>query len=620
MRDLQWIMERLPELLAEGKPIRLQWGNGSRLRLDRELPFLCVHRCPTSTETGTARLLSNNASSLILAPEDNGRPVIEEIIRTFQPHFGAFFILEVWSKEAEGEHPAAEFHIHPGRDSSSMLLAEHLAQELRRINLFEEAVVQVSSLRPRPEQLGPLLPKAFRQEHNVVLLGLEVAAIYQDFDGNPYPELLRTFRRAFDIRVRQVSFEFIQHFTTFHPPNFQTLGPRATVKLVWQVDKELEEISNSFSFLLQVTPINLHQAWLSFKRSNYEEDPRFVYRPFSLDPTELKRRLFAIPIEKVEEPTFYKIFLEKQHQIDTKISMIARRRTRHFLYGSLSLYGDVSPDLVEQAHLMLQIVPARTRDANPRLIDAQEFAREARREINHYKKQWSEFTPQVMVRDDLETGLLCDGGNLLIGSRVQVPASRVEPLLHHEVGTHLVTYYNGRAQPLNQLALGLADYIEFQEGIAVLSEFLSGHLSKPRLRYLALRVLAVDNMIKGAAFPESFRKLREAYEVPAKRLFDILSRVYRGGGLTKDAVYLRGLLSLLDYLREGGDLAPLFVGKIARHHIPVIQELQWRGVLREAPLQPRILTKREARKRLKWLKEGTGLLPLLDDFAEQGES
>ena len=40
-------------------------------------------------------------------------------------------------------------------------------------------------------------------------------------------------------------------------------------------------------------------------------------------------------------------------------------------------------------------------------------------------------------------------------------------------------------------------------------------------------------------------------------------RIYRGGGLTKDAVYLRGLLQILRYLREGGELEPLFVGKVA---------------------------------------------------------
>lgn len=612
MQEISKLLERLPEKLEEGKPLRVQFGHGSRLRLDRELPFLCVHRSPTTTDTGTARLLASMASVLVVAPEDNPRPVVEAVVEAYQPHFGAFFILEIWSHEAQGDHPPPEFLIHPGRDLNSRRLAETMSEALRRLKLGQDALVSITEERPRPETLPPLLSKAFRDEQNVVLLGLEMAALYQEPCGRPFPDLLRTFRRNFDIGVRQLFFEFAQNFTTFQPPNFQTLGPRAMVKLVWQLDKELEEISDSFSFLLQVTPINIHQAWLAFKRANYEKNPRFLYRPFHLDPTELKRRLFSIGIEKIEEPTFYKIFLEKQHQLDTKITMVARRRTEHFLYGSLSLYGGVEQELANQARQLLAALPTRTRDADPRLVDAHEFAKRARREIGYYKKQWAGFTPEVIVRDDLESGIMCDAGNLLVGSRAKVAASRLEPLLHHEVGTHLVTFYNGRAQPLRQLALGLADYIEFQEGIAVLSEFLSGEISKPRLRHLAVRVLAVDNMIKGADFVENFRVLREKYEVSARRLFGILARVYRGGGLTKDAVYLRGLLSLLDYLREGADLGPLFVGKIARHHVPLIQELQWRNVLREAPLRPRILASKEARKRLELLKSGTGLLSLVE--------
>ena len=45
-------------------------------------------------------------------------------------------------------------------------------------------------------------------------------------------------------------------------------------------------------------------------------------------------------------------------------------------------------------------------------------------------------------------------------------------------------------------------------------------------------------------------------------------RVYRGGGLTKDAIYLRGLRDLLAYLSAGHDLEPLYVGKIALEHVP----------------------------------------------------
>lgn len=609
--DKATVLEKLPELLQEDRPLRLQWENGSRLKIDRQLPFLCVHR-QSSDEPGVTSQLLNEASALLLAPGDSGRAVIEAIVRAFQPLFGSFFVLEIWSREAIGEHPAPEFSIHPGLDPNSRQMAEALAEDLRRMAMSEQVSAEITDQRPRPESMSPLLSKAFREEFSVVLLGLEVSAFYQDKAGRPYPLLMRTFRRLFSKSLRRLFFQFVDRFTTFSPPNFQTLGPRAMVKLVWQVDQELEEVSNSFSFLLQVTPINVQQAWLEFKRSNYEQDPRFVYRPFSLDPTELKRRLYAIPIEKVEEPTFYNIFLEKQHQLDLKITMISRRRTSHFLYGSLSLYGDVQPELVEQAHWILKELPTRPRDADPRLVSAEEFAELAREEIDYYRAQWPEFNPQVIVRDDLEASVMCDRGNLLIGSQASVAASRAEPLLHHEVGTHLVTYYNGRAQPLRQLALGLADYIEFQEGIAVLCEFLSGHLSRPRLRHLALRVLAVKNMVAGATLSENFRALREEYDFPARKLFEIMARVYRGGGLTKDAVYLRGLVSLLDHLQTGGRLLPLFVGKIARHHIPLIQELQWRNVLREAPLTPRLATMPEARSRLELLRKGPGLTPLLE--------
>ena len=43
--------------------------------------------------------------------------------------------------------------------------------------------------------------------------------------------------------------------------------------------------------------------------------------------------------------------------------------------------------------------------------------------------------------------------------------------------------------------------------------------------------------------------------------------------------------SLLDYLRDGGELEPLFVGKIAADHVPIIGELQWRKVLRDPPAE-----------------------------------
>ena len=80
----------------------------------------------------------------------------------------------------------------------------------------------------------------------------------------------------------------------------------------------------------------------------------------------------------------------------------------------------------------------------------------------------------------------------MIGRETRIAERRAEALLQHEVGTHLVTYFNGSSQPLRLLQVGLSGYDALQEGLAVLSEYLVGGLSEARMRTLAARVIAVD--------------------------------------------------------------------------------------------------------------------------------
>jgi hypothetical protein len=118
-------------------------------------------------------------------------------------------------------------------------------------------------------------------------------------------------------------------------------------------------------------------------------------------------------------------------------------------------------------------------------------------------------------------------------------------------------------------------------------------------------------LIDGADFLETFRRLTQDYGFERKGAFTIALRIFRGGGLTKDAVYLRGVVSIIRYLREGGDLKPLFVGKIAANHVPIIQELRWRGVLKEPPLLPRYMERPESLELLEQLRQGVNVLELL---------
>ena len=101
---------------------------------------------------------------------------------------------------------------------------------------------------------------------------------------------------------------------------------------------------------------------------------------------------------------------------------------------------------------------------------------------------------------------------------------------------------------------------------------------------------------------------RESSETPA-------DRVFRGGGYTKDAVYLRGLIQLLAYLAAGKELLPLYIGKISAEHLPFIDELRWRQVLQPPSLTPGFLASPQAQQRLAALHRGmtvTELAGVLD--------
>ena len=188
----------------------------------------------------------------------------------------------------------------------------------------------------------------------------------------------------------------------------------------------------------------------------------------------MKRELYSIPIERIEDPAIADLFRGKQEELDRKITMLADRDTGNFLHGSLQVFGGVDGSTEALARELLDKLPPRTRDdSKAGHVSAEAFAERASAEMARYHEHYPGFAATAIVRDDV-SGLLVSHGNLLVGKATKVPVSRVDALLQHEVGTHLLTYYNGVAQPFRQLFTGLAGYDELQEGLAVLAEFLVG--------------------------------------------------------------------------------------------------------------------------------------------------
>ncbi|MCW8850266.1 MAG: flavohemoglobin expression-modulating QEGLA motif protein, partial [Melioribacteraceae bacterium] len=357
--------------------------------------------------------------------------------------------------------------------------------------------------------------------------------------------------------------------------------------------------------------INIDQSWNKFKSSKFQKDPTFYYRPIPINPSALKTKLYNIPLDQIEDPTLSNLFYEKQVELEKTLSMLRDRRTRNFFYGSMQLYGEITKELKSLALNILENTTAHMKEPIDNVyFDCNAFAKKAEEEIIYYKQFFPEMQTKVQIREDI-TGLMVSKGNLFLGKKIKIPKRRVDALLQHEIGTHIVTYVNGKAQPFQQLYAGLAGYDELQEGIAVLTEYLVGGLTTARLRLLAGRVIAASNLIDGATFIDTFRELNVKFDFTQRIAYIITARIFRGGGLTKDAVYLRGLMNILDYFARGGELEPLLIGKISSNHVPIIKELQARKVLKSLALRPRYLENKAALEKLKELKNGLSVIDLI---------
>lgn len=378
------------------------------------------------------------------------------------------------------------------------------------------------------------------------------------------------------------------------------------------IDRELARVSESYRFLLDVTPVDGESNRDAYLHGGVSQ-PSFTYRELEDEPEVVRAVLDEIAVGDVEDPTLGHVLRAKVREIGLQLDMLGARGTDEFLPLSIELYGSVTPSLLAQAEAILDRVERPARGRGEACVDAAGFVRLADAELARYRAVDPDIGVHVETRPDA-SGIMVSGRTLIVGSAVSVRASRVHALLQHEIGTHLVTYVNGTYQPIRVMAAGLAGAEQTQEGLAVLAEFLVGGLSTFRLRQLAARVLAVHDMLSGTSFDAVHRRLVEAGFSPDSA-FTMTMRAFRGGGLTKDAIYLRGLLDVLHHVAGGGDLDLLWLGKFSLDDLPLVGDLADRGLLAAPALLPRYLADPAVAERVDRAAEITDPVELIGETA-----
>lgn len=609
------LAEDVIEALEAGKAVRRDF-DGGRLHIDRPLPFLCLHVGAPDNHVVAREVAAANASYLLVSRIEDAVELIPPIAKILHDTFGTFVLLDVDELQRDRLLSDDAPFLQP---FEVMVSATRGVEAKRAMDAFGAAVQEFEARFRTPhvelcaaEDDPCARPKLLALQ--LPLLTLRFAPIYRVTGSEAtYPDLRdRLVDNFLDAGLRAFA-AFLDAAGFPKPATYRAFGRKAFIDAVERADRGMDEVASSFDFLLAVTPINANAAWQEFKANRYERPPRFLYRPLSLLVEREKRRLYSISLDRLEDPVLHQIYREKRQELDLQLTLIADREKARFVEFGRALYGPVEPSLLKAASEVL----AGTADAkrmpsiapdNDEVVDCFYVERRARTMMMDYHRRYEGFDAVIELRDDVPAGLLVSGRRLLISRRTRMMRHRVEALLSHEVGVHLLTYFNGSAQGLRVFRTGLSGYEGMQEGLAVFAEFLAGGFTPERLRLLAARVIGCNLMLDGASFAESFRFLTREHNLDAETAFGLLLRVYRGGGLAKDAIYLRGLLSLLSHLKAGGALDPFWMGKISVAHFSVIEELGARGLLKAPILRPLCLETDRGRARLE--RACTGLSPL----------
>jgi len=288
----------------------------------------------------------------------------------------------------------------------------------------------------------------------------------------------------------------------------------------------------------------------------------------------------------------------------TAARMLSAVGTRDFYHHSVELYGrpaslssdrkTTNLDLARHFDQVIAGFAPPPEEIDRPMLTAEEAVPLLTAELRTFFGQ----NVRVTVVEGLAANASASADEIRLKRGTRFSARDLRQIAFHEGQVHLATALNGRAQPVMAfIGWPSPRTTSTQEGLAVLTEFLTRSTSLPRMRRLSDRTLAIQMAEDGADFLQLYRFFlgRGEDEVAA---FDCARRVCRGGlvegsaPFTKDVCYLDGLLRVTNFLRialvkgQSQFVRLLFVGKIAAEDVPLFDRLAREGIVREPTYVP----------------------------------
>lgn len=364
-------------------------------------------------------------------------------------------------------------------------------------------------------------------------------------------------------------------------------------------------------------PAHTQETFLAGWRQGRPVMPKIEYR--KTDFTEVRAELAAVDkaVDRSDPIGRYLHLTSESWRIATRLlDVVGTHRVTAFSSRLFGRPGDLlpgqGPTNLEAARHFVNL--AHELDQELRLYEP-EYVLSAEQVQVELQERIDAFFGEDAVRVELDPNLIAKAAASATRIRLRTNTGFTEydrnQLLMHEAFVHTLTGLNGRAQPvLGSLARGSPRTTATQEGLATLSEMMSGSMDIERMKRISLRILAIDKAIDGADFIEVFRFFLDAGQSESDS-FTSAQRIFRGvptaGGaaFTKDTVYLHGLLSVHTFFRwclrhrKLGLARQLFAGKMALEDVFNFESSYNAGLI----IAPRFLPP--------WIQRANGLAGML---------
>lgn len=420
---------------------------------------------------------------------------------------------------------------------------------------------------------------------NTLVLATEVKKVYSnELTGEDYPKLIRELQQKLKRAILNNAQYFSEENTNWRSKNSVHLLDKKTDPAIVSVDKKLFKLLKGFELLAYVNPINTNSEQKRFIKNKYAQPPKFKYAPIKINPFELKQQLSTLRTQDISDVSIRQLYESVINSYFDKIDLLSALGTKKFLYNSLRYFGRPSKKDLNNAQYILHLPSIPSEPKRVPFLSMDDAIGRFRNALDEYgidcKIELSKrVISQVMVLNSKKT--------ILIRPDAKFTRKEANALIEHEIGVHMVTTQNSSDEKLNIFNLGLPMNTMTQEGLAILSEYLSGNITLKRLKKIALRVVITDMMCSGADFIECFNFLVNLHGVSTNDAYIIVTRIFRGGGFTKDYLYLSGFEKILKLWKADVNLSPLLVGKTSMDFYNTINEM----IEREIIAKPKHITK-----------------------------